>query len=110
MHSTSFLVWNNYGAQLEVPEILSCTDLGTKLLGWAGVERPLYFQWVDRASEEVIIYRSRLFVAGDGTPYEKPPREAEETVDVWRNLVYDILYGQGYAAEKVTGPPGGPIE
>lgn len=110
MHSTSFLVWNNYEAQLEVPEILSCTDLGTKLLGWAGVERPLYFQWVDRASEEVIIYRSRLFVAGDGTPYEKPPQEAEETVDVWRNLVYDILYGQGYAAEKVTGPPEGPIE
>lgn len=103
MHSTRFLVWNNYGAQLDVPDTISCTTMGAELLGWAGVERPLYFQWVDRASEEVLLYRSRLFVAGDGTPSEKPPQEADETVAAWRNLVYDVLYGQGYVAEKVTG-------
>lgn len=102
MHSTSFLVWNNYGADLEVPETLSCSSLGAKLLSWAGVERPLYFQWTDRASEEVLLYRSRLFVAGDGTAYEKPTRESEGTVDAWRNLVYDVLYGQGYAGSKIT--------
>lgn len=102
MHSTSFLVWNNYGAELDVPETLSCTDLGAKLLGWAGVERPLYFQWVDRASEEVLLYRPRLFVSGNGTAYEKPPQQAEETVATWRNLVYDTLYGQGYVTEKIT--------
>lgn len=103
MHSTSFLVWNNFDEELEVPEVLSCTSLGAKLLSWAGIERPLYFQWVDRASEEILLYRPRLFVAGDGSAYEKPPREYEETVAVWRNLVYDVIYGQGYAAEKVTG-------
>lgn len=102
MHSTTFLVWNNYGADLEVPEVLSCTSLGGKLLSWAGAERPLYFQWTDRASEEILLYRSRLFVAGDGTPYEKPPRERENTVDTWRNLVYDVIYGEGYAGEKIT--------
>lgn len=102
MHSTSFLVWNNYDARLDVPQVLSCSDLGGKLLSWAGVERPLYFQWVDRASEEVLLYRPRLFVSGDGQPYEKPPQEAEDTVSAWRNLVYDLLYGQGYAVEKLT--------
>lgn len=101
MHSTSFLIWNNYGAELDVPDTVSCTSLGAKLLRWAGVERPLYFQWVDRASEEVVLYRSRLFVTGDGTPYEKPPEESEETVGIWRNLVYDILYGRGYVTEKI---------
>ena len=69
---------------------------------WAGVERPLYFQWVDRASEEVVLYRPRLFVAGDGTAHEKPTPEAEETVSTWRNLVYDVLYGRGYVADKIT--------
>lgn len=107
MHSTSFLVWNNYGAELEVPDTLSCTTLGTQMLAWAGVERPLYFQWVDRASREVLLYRSRLFVAGDGRAYETPPQEREETVALWRNLVYDMLYGQGYVAERVTACPGG---
>lgn len=102
MHSTCFLVWNNYDADLEVPQTISCTTLGTKLLSWAGVERPLYFQWVDQVSEKVLLYRPRLFVAGDGTPYEKPPEEQEEVVAVWRNLVYDMLYGQGYAVERIT--------
>lgn len=105
MHSTAFLVWNNYGAEPEVPDTLSCTTLGTQLLAWAGVERPLYFQWVDRASREALLYRSRLFVAGDGTPYETPPRESWDTMAVWRDLVYDILYGRGYVAEKVTACP-----
>ncbi len=102
MHSTSFLVWNNYDAELDVPEEISCTTLGAKILSWAGVERPLYFQWVDRASEEVLLYRPRLFVGGDGVPYEKTPQEAEETVAVWRNLVYDVLYGKNYATEEIT--------
>lgn len=102
MHSTSFLVWNNYGAELDVPHTLSCTDLGAKLLRWAGVERPLYFQWVDRVSEEVILYRPRLFVTGDGRAYEKPTPETKERVDTWRNLVYDLLYGQGYVTERIT--------
>jgi len=102
MHSTAFLVWNNYGAELDVPGTVSCTTLGTQLLGWAGVERPLYFQWVDRAAEQVLLYRPRLFVAGDGVPSDKPPQSAQPTVDAWRNLVYDLLYGQGYIADKLT--------
>ena len=108
MHSTRFLVWNNYGAELDVPQAVSCTTLGAELLSWAGAARPLYFQWVDRASEEVLLYRPRLFVSKDGVAYEKPPQEAEETVAVWRNLVYDLLYGRGYAAEKLTTVPEGP--
>ncbi len=101
MHSTCFLVWNNYGAELEVPETLSCTSLGAYLLEWAGAEKPLYFQWAAQAFQEIQLYRSRLFVSGDGTPYEKPPQEAEETVAVWRNLVYDMLYGKGYIEEEI---------
>ncbi|MCI9264950.1 MAG: LTA synthase family protein [Oscillospiraceae bacterium] len=108
MHSTTFLVWNNYGAEPEVPQTLSCSNLGAELLAWAGVERPLYFQWVDRASREVLLYRSRLFVAGDGRAYETPPQECGETVAVWRNLIYDLLYGQGYVAPQVTGASPGP--
>lgn len=102
MHSTRFLVWNNYDADLDVPQALSCTTLGTQLLSWAGAERPLYFQWVDRASHEALLYRSRLFVSGTGVAYEKPPQESEKTMSAWRNLVYDIIYGRGYVAKEIT--------
>lgn len=102
MHSTRFLVWNNFDADLDVPQALSCTTLGSRLLSWAGVERPLYFQWVDKASREALLYRPRLFVSGTGAAYEKPPLESEETVSAWRNLVYDMIYGQGYLTERLT--------
>lgn len=102
MHSTRFLVWNNYDAELDVPQALSCTTLGARLLSWAGAERPLYFQWVDRASREALLYRPRLFVSGTGAAYEKPPPEVQETMDAWRNLVYDTIYGRGYVTEEIT--------
>ena len=66
-----------------------------------GMGEMLYYE-INRASEEVVLYRPRLFVAGDGTAHEKPTQEAEETVSTWRNLVYDVLYGQGYVADKIT--------
>ncbi len=102
MHSTCFLVWNNFDAELDVPQAVSCTSLGTRLLSWAGLERPLYFQWVDKASQEALLYRPRLFVSGEGIPYEKPPQDSEETIAVWRNLVYDAVYGQGYITQQLT--------
>lgn len=107
MHTTSYLVWNNYEGALEVPETLSATSMGTHVLEWAGVEKPLYFRWVDRALETMLLYRSRLYVSADGTPYHEPPEEDRETVEQFGGLVYDILYGEGYSALALaeTGPP-----
>ena len=104
MHTTRFLVWNNYGADLDVPETVSATSLGVHILDWAGVPRPLYFQWVDMALEDMLLYRQRLYVAADGTPYYEPPEEDADTVDTYRTIVYDILYGQGYIAQAMTEP------
>lgn len=103
MHSTTFLVWNNFGARLPVPGTVSCTTLGAQLLSWAGVQRPLYFQWVDRLSSQILLYRSRLFVDGTGNAYDAPPEDSLAEVADWKNLVYDMIYGKGYIAEKLTG-------
>lgn len=104
MHSTDFLVWNNYGGQPDVPDVLSCTDLGAKLLRWAGVQRPLYFQWVDRVSEQILLYRPRLFVTSDGAASGLPGEEYAGLVSSWRSLVYDVLYGEGYISEQLCAP------
>ena len=88
MHSTDFLVWNNFGAELEAPAEVSCTGLGTYLLGWAGLPKPLYFQWVSAAMEEMTLYRERLFVAADGTPSHTPPENCEPLVAAWRKHRY----------------------
>ena len=102
MHTTDFLVWNNFGADLDVPDTVSCTQLGSLLLEWAGLPKPLYFTWVDQAMEEMLLYRERLFVAADGTPYEQVPDQSRQTVETYRSIVYDFLYGQGYITQALT--------
>lgn len=102
MHGTDFLVWNNFGAQLEAPDTVSCTGLAAKILGWAGLRKPLYFTWVDEAMEDMLLYRARLFVAADGTPSYAVAGDALRTVSTYRSIVYDILYGERYIAPALT--------
>ena len=106
MHATNILVWNNYGAELALPAETSCTLLGTQLLGWAGVPKPLYFQWVDRAMDQMLLYRERLFVTADGTPWHEPTEDCASLVADWKNIVYDMLYGEQYITQALTEPPG----
>lgn len=102
MHKTDYLVWNNYGAELESPEVVSVTGMGSQLLDWAGLWKPLWFTWVDQAMEDMLLYRERLFVDAAGDAYDTPPASCAETVSVYQTLVYDLLYGQGYIAEELT--------
>ena len=106
MHSTDFLVWNNFGAELEAPAEVSCTGLGTYLRGGAGLPKPLYFQWGSAAMEEMTLYRERLFVAADGTPSHTPPENCEPLLAAWRNIVYDMLYGEQYITGQLTEQTG----
>lgn len=48
------------------------------------------------------LYRERLFVDGTGKPYNQPTRQSQETVAIYRALVYDILYGEHYISAELT--------
>jgi phosphoglycerol transferase MdoB-like AlkP superfamily enzyme len=104
MHTTRYLVWNNYGADFSAPEEMSTLGMGTHLLDWAGVEKPLYYHWVDEALEEMVLYRQRLFVPTHGEALAEPPANKAVARD-YRNLVYDIVYGKGYISGEITKNP-----
>lgn len=105
MHTTRYVAWNNYGADLSAPEEMSTLGMGTRVLDWAGVEKLLYYHWVDKALEEMILYRQRLFVPARGDPLPEPPANKTVARD-YRNLVYDIVYGKGYISGEMTKIPG----
>lgn len=105
MHRTDYLVWNNYGAQLEIPETVSATGIGASILSWAGVQKSLYFEWVEQAMEQMLLYRDRLFVTADGRASYDVPEDCETVVGIYRSIVYDILYGEQYAAAALTAVP-----
>lgn len=104
MHSTQYLVWNNYGGSFDAPDEMSTLALGTNLLDWAGVEKPLYYHWVDAALEDMLLYRQRLFVPAEGEPLPTPP-PGDAVARDYRNLVYDMVYGRGYITAEMTKLP-----
>ena len=73
---------------------------------WPGVLRSLYFQWVADAGEQMLLYRERLFVAADGSPHHEPTEDCASLVADWKNIVYDMLYGEQYITQALTEPPG----
>jgi len=99
MLTTPFLVWNNYDAALDVPELASAGSLGTLAMDWAGIPKPPYFRWVDSALHTMLLYRQRLYVGADGQAWDRPPQEDLEVVENYRKLVYDILYGEGFTLQ-----------
>lgn len=105
MFTTPFLVWNNYGARLDVPNTVGAPGLGAQVLEWAGAARPLYYQFADAAREKMLIYNPRLFVDSSGQPYEAPTPEAEPVIKLYHNLVYDTLYGEGYISKELLALP-----
>ena len=103
MLSTDYLVWYNYNVDFEVPQDLSATGLGTQLLSWTKLPKPLYFSWIDTVMENMLMYRDRLFVAADGTPSHEIPEEFSGIMKRYETIVYDILYGESYCTETMTG-------
>ncbi len=104
MHTTRYLVWNNYGAEFDMPDEMSTLAMGTHLLDWAGIKKPLYYHWVDTALADMLLYRQRLFVPADGEALPMPPANNAVARD-YGNLVYDIVYGQGYISGEMTKNP-----
>lgn len=103
MLHTNYLVWNNYDAEPAVPETLSTTRLGSCILDWAGLPKPLYYSWVDMVHEEMLIYRDRFFVDVEGNPSSEIPDKYADVMARYRNIVYDIIYGEHYITEALTG-------
>lgn len=102
MHSTNFVVWNNFDAQLEVPAEVSATSLGTHILDWAGMEKPPFFRWVDEAQKTMFLYRKRLYIDDEKVPYRQIPERDQDLMEQYQQLVYAILYG-GKEPEDVLG-------
>lgn len=92
MYSTNYFVWNNYGARLKAPDEVGAMQLGSLTLGWAGVEKPAYFQWVDMSKENLREYHGSLYVDGTGTPSLQVPQEDEGLLNTYRQFLYDVLY------------------
>ena len=45
-------------------------------------------------------------MTADGTPWHEPTEDCAALVADWKNIVYDMLYGEQYITQALTEPPG----
>ncbi|MCL2874585.1 MAG: LTA synthase family protein [Defluviitaleaceae bacterium] len=92
MLSTDFIVWNNFGAELDVPFESSTIRLGVDILRWANIPKNRYFTILEWFSHYVHIYRDRIFIGRDGTAYHSPPEEYDDILRIFSTLARNIVY------------------
>ncbi len=103
MLSTEYLIWTNYekSEEIEPDHTESCTFLGIHVLERIGLERNAYFTWLEQnVMPYMTLYRARLFVDAQGNPYREVPEDAQQMIDAYRLMVYDLMYGDRLIAQE----------
>ena len=101
MLSTDYVIWTNFD-QGAGRRDSSCLAMGAQVLERAGVDPSPYYAWLAARTQDTLLFHyGSLWVGVDGAIVQ-PDGEQEA---FWRDcgdVVYDLLYGEGYLAGKIS--------
>ena len=99
LHTVPFFIYDNYKYKQEYSndEIVGNVFLGNYLCNYIGLEKSMYFKYLDMLNFNAI--RDRLFVDKNMNAFEKVTDEYKEIINDHKILQYDILYGEKYIDE-----------
>ena len=104
MLSTDYMLWTNFDAEAGRQDT-SCTVLGGELLRRAGVPSTPYFAYLAQSAKSLLFYTGSLWIGPDG---ELLPEDDEAGLKAYRDnqdIIYDLLYGEGYIADQINRIP-----
>ncbi len=104
MLSTDYMLWTNLDAGAGRQDT-SCTVLGGELLRRAGVPSTPYFAYLAQSAKSLLFYTGSLWIGPDG---ELLPEDDEAGLKAYRDnqdIIYDLLYGEGYIADQINQIP-----
>ena len=102
MLSTDYLIWCNFSSG-EGERPLGTTSLGAAVLEAAGVPASPFFAWLGQAAREVSPFHYRDMVIGpDGRLLSSEKAEAAAFLSDYQDVIYDLLYGEGYIAQRIN--------
>lgn len=101
VHTLPFFIYDNFNFKQEYSndKIVGTAFLGNYLCNYVGLNKPLYFEFLDTL--KFIAIRDRLFVDEEMKPNEKVTKEYEEMVNNHKIMQYDSLYGEKFINEFV---------
>ena len=80
--------------------------VGNMLLNYIGIEKPLFFHYLDVVFEDSFHYDGRdlLFVDSDGKVHEDRPVSFDHAANMLALLEYDMTLGKGYVDAQLRRP------
>ena len=82
--------------------------MGASVLELAGVDTTPFYAWLAQTRREVLSFRHRILTVDPQG--ELVLEDSPETAGFWagyQDVVFDLLYGEGYIARQAN-TPGGP--
>lgn len=89
-YQVPYVLWNNYGRKMEVPEEISVNYMGTYLLKNCGIQRSLYFDFLESMSQEIPIINSAIYTDSNGEIHYLANKEYNEWIEEYRILQYGL--------------------
>ena len=107
MMSTDYMIWSNC-REPQGERVSGTTVMGASLLELAGVRSTPFFAWMAQTRRDTMAFHARLVTLD---PEGQPVSPDSPAVRAFRNdytdVIYDLLYGQGYIAGEINrvAPP-----
>ncbi len=99
LHSTPLLFWTNYPHSKENLNDISTCYLGSYLMDFIGMEKPLYFRFLDHARSSMPVNLRYLKMDSNKTLFSQTPAQLAELESTHWLFQYDIMFGKGYLKE-----------
>lgn len=101
MKETPLSVWNNYGKDIEQVGSVSTSFLGPKILKWAEIKSPLYYNLLTTMSEGLPGYTLEVKMDQEGRLSTEVPPLHEQLVNKYNLIQYDMMFGNRYSENEL---------
>jgi len=99
MRKIPFFIYDNFNYKKEYPKLNNTmwSRLGSFLLSYAGIDKSIYYDFVDNLTYKVMY--DRIFIDENNAIYNEPTYKYSKEIEDYKLLQYDMLYGEQYIKE-----------
>lgn len=103
LYKTPYVVWSNYGADIDMPEYISSAKLGLELVKNAKLDKvPQYFSLIDEFYKLYPAFVKNMVYDNNSEFMKTISDEHKEIEEDYKMLQYDLLHGKKYSINLQT--------
>lgn len=96
-----YVLWNNYGQKMDVPEKISINYMASYLLKNCGIQQSSYYNFLESMSQEIPVINADLYIDSNGQVHYWQDQEYNQWIEEYRILQYglnsdEVIHKQDY--------------